>query len=64
MIEDANVVQAGYIAKIVDFQGAFYIDHNGKNIVSTAINAGDIVTLKKGTKITFNIDEKTQGTIV
>ncbi|MBP7061537.1 hypothetical protein KBA84_01760 [Patescibacteria group bacterium] len=64
MIEDSSVVQAGYIAKIIDFQGAFYIEHKGKNIVSTAINAGDIVTLKKGTKITFNIDEKTQGTIV
>lgn len=64
MIEDSNIAQAWYIAKIIDFQWAFYIEHNGKNIVSTAINAGDTVTLKKGTKITFNIDEKTQGTIV
>jgi len=64
LIQDSNVAQAWYIAKIVDFQWAFYIEHKGKNIISTAINAGDIVTLKKGTKITFNIDEKTQGTVV
>lgn len=60
---DTNVAQAGYIAKVVDFAGTFYIEKDGKQIQTSAINDGDVVVLQDKAQLVFHIDEGTQGKI-
>lgn len=62
-VED-QAVQAWYIAQIVDFQWSFFIEHKGKNILTTAIHNWDIVSLKKDTRMSFSIDDKTKAEVI
>lgn len=59
-----NVAQADFIAKIVDFDGTFYIEQNGKMLQTSNINDGDIVTLKDNAQIVFNINDGTKAKII
>ncbi|NOZ44251.1 MAG: hypothetical protein GXP45_03850 [bacterium] len=56
-------VHADYIANIVNFNGDYYIEHNGKRIQTSNIHNGDTVSLDKDTELIFHIDEKTQAKI-
>jgi hypothetical protein len=51
-----TTVQASYIAKIVDFNGNFYIEHEGKRIQTSAIQNGDVVTLKENSQLVCQIN--------
>ncbi|MFZ2151061.1 MAG: hypothetical protein WAZ12_02090 [Candidatus Absconditicoccaceae bacterium] len=57
-------VQADYIAKIIEFNGNFYIGHNGEYYQGSYISNGDIVTLQNGAEIIFHIDQLTQAKVV
>ncbi|MEI6425733.1 MAG: hypothetical protein WCO66_00090 [Candidatus Absconditabacteria bacterium] len=57
-------VQAGYIAKVVDFAGTFYIEKDGKTMQTSTINDGDVVVLQNNAQVIFNIDTGTQAKIV
>jgi hypothetical protein len=46
-LANTNVAQADFVAKIVDFNGSFYIEQAGKTIQTSNIKDGDIVTLKQ-----------------
>jgi hypothetical protein len=59
-----NTVWASYIAKIVDFNGSFYIEHNGKRVQTSTIQDSDIVTLKENTQLVFNINVSTKAKLI
>jgi hypothetical protein len=59
-----DLVQAWYIANIVQFEWSFLIEHNGKAIKTSVIHDGDIVTLRQWTQIVFHIDEQTKAQII
>ncbi len=63
-LADTNVVQADFIAKIVDFNGSFNIEQWGKIIQTSNIKDWDIVTLKQNSQIVFHIDDNTKAKIV
>jgi hypothetical protein len=46
-LSNTNVAQADFVAKIVDFEGSFYIEQGGKTLQTSNIKDGDLVTLKK-----------------
>jgi len=59
-----NQVNADYIAKIVDFNGNFYIKHNGDYYKTSTISNWDNVILKKWSEIVFDINSGTKAKIV
>lgn len=63
-LANTNVAQADFVAKIVDFDGSFYIEQAGKTIQTSNIKDGDIVTLKQDAQIVFHIDNDTKAKIV
>lgn len=63
-LENPNVVQADFVAKIVDFNGGFYIEQDGKTIQTSNIRNGDIVTLKQNSQVIFYIDNDTKAKII
>lgn len=62
-MSSVKTVEAGYVAKVVDFNGTFYIEKDGQQYQTSTISDGDIVVLQKNAQIVFNIDEGTQGKI-
>ena len=62
--QNTNLAQADYIAKIVDFNGTFYIEKDGKSVQTSNINNGDIVVLKANTQIIFHINSWTKAKII
>lgn len=63
-LANTNVVQADFVAKIVDFNGSFYIEQAGKTIQTSNIKDGDIVTLKQNSQVVFHIDSDTKAKII
>lgn len=63
-LANTNVAQADFVAKIVDFDGSFYIEQAGKTIQTSNIKDGDIVTLREDAQIVFHIDDDTKAKIV
>lgn len=63
-LSNTNVAQADFIAKIVDFDGSFYVEQWGKVIQTSNIKNGDIITLKQDAQIVFHIDNETKAKIV
>lgn len=62
--ENNNLAQADYIAKVVDFDGTFYIESkDGKMLQTSNINNGDIVILKEKSQIIFHINSWTKAKI-
>jgi len=55
-MNSSNSVQASYIAKVVDFNGSFYIEHKGKRVQTSTIQDGDIITLKENTQLVTQIN--------
>ena len=58
-----SLVQADYVAKVVDFAGTFYIEKDGQTIQTSNINDWDIVVLQNNAQVIFNIDTGTQAKI-
>ena len=58
-----SLVQADYVAKVVDFAGTFYIEKDGQTIQTSNINDWDIVVLQNNAQVIFNIDAGTQAKI-
>ena len=56
-----NQVNADYIAKVVDFNGTFYIQREWKLIKTSNISNGDGIILKKWSEIVFDIDSWTKA---
>lgn len=56
VMNSENTVQASYIAKVVDFNGNFYIEHQGKRVQTSIIQNGDVVTLKANTQLIAQIN--------
>lgn len=63
-LSNTNVAQADFVAKIVDFEGSFYIEQAGKTLQTSNIKDGDIVILKKWAQIVFHIDNNTKAKII
>lgn len=63
-LSNTNVAQADFVAKIVDFEGSFYIEQGGKTLQTSNIKDGDLVTLKKWAQIIFHIDNNTKAKIL
>lgn len=61
---ERSLVQAGYIAKVVDFQGTFYIEKDWEVIQSSTISDGDVVVLQNNAQVVFHIDTGTQAKII
>ncbi len=59
-----NAVQADYIANIVEFDGSFYIEHNGEQVQTSNIKDGDIVTLQEDSQLVFHINEATKTKLI
>lgn len=59
-----NSVQASYIAKVVDFNGSFYIEHAGKRVQTSNIQNGDIITLKENTQLVCQINAWTKAKLI
>lgn len=59
-----NAVQADYIAKVVEFDGSFYIEHKGKRVQTSNIQDGDVVTLKENAQLVFHINEATKAKLI
>lgn len=63
-LANTNVVQADFVAKIVDFNGIFYIEQWGKTIQTSNIKDWDIVILKQNAQVIFHIDNDTKAKII
>ncbi len=50
-----DTVNAGYIAKVIEFTWDFHIQQHNKTLKTNAITNNDTVILKKGTTITFDV---------
>ena len=59
-----NIASAWYIAKVVEFNGNFYVSHGDKIYKTNKIADGDIVILKKWSEIIFDINSGTQTKLV
>jgi len=60
-----NTAQADYIAKIVDFNGTFYIENQLWNIVQTSnITNWDTIIIKEKAQIIFHISDWTKAKII
>lgn len=57
-------VQADYIAKIIEFNGNFYIWHSWEYYQWSYISNWDIVTLQAGAELVFHINQWTQAKVV
>ena len=57
-------VQADYVAKIIEFNGNFYIWHDWQYYQGSYISNWDIVTLQDWAEIIFHIDQLTQAKII
>jgi len=57
-------VQADYVAKIIEFNGNFYIWHNWQYYQWSYIANWDIVTLQEGAELLFHIDQWTQAKVI
>ena len=57
-------VQADYVAKIIEFNGNFYIGHNWEYYQWSNIANWDTVTLQAWAEIVFHIDKWTQAKVV
>jgi hypothetical protein len=57
-------VQADYVAKIIEFNGNFYIWHNWEYYQGSNISNWDTVTLQAWAEIVFHIDQWTQAKVV
>ena len=57
-------VNADYIAQVIDFNGHFYIKHDGKYYNTSHISNWDNVILKKWSEMIFNINSGTQAKII
>ena len=56
-----NTANADYIAKVVDFNGTFYVQHEWKLTKTSNISNWDNVILKKWSEIVFDIDSWTKA---
>ncbi len=59
-----NIVQADYIAQVIDFNGKFSIEHNGVIAQTNNIGNGDTILLKEGAQLIFEINSGTQSKII
>ena len=59
-----NIANAWYIAKVVEFNGNFYVSHGDKIYKTNKIADGDVVVLKKWSEIIFDINSGTQTKLV
>lgn len=59
-----NTAQADYIAQVVDFNGNFFIEHNGVFTKTNNIGNGDTILLKKDAQLVFDINSGTQSKII
>jgi len=59
-----NVVQADYIAQVIDVKGNFFIEHNGVLATTNNIWNGDTLLLKEGAQVVFEINSGTQSKII
>lgn len=50
-------VSAGYIAEILEFNGDYLIEKEGKTFKNSVLFDGDLITLKDNAKIIFNIND-------
>ena len=57
-------VNADYIAKVIDFDGDFYVNHDGKLYKTNKISDWDNVILKKWAEIVFDINSWAQAKLV
>ena len=64
IMNSSNSVQASYIAKVVDFNGSFYIEHKGKRVQTSTIQDGDIITLKENTQLITQINAWTKAKLI
>lgn len=55
-LNTSSLVSADYVAKVVDFNGNFYIQHGDQYYQSSNIADWDTVILQKWTEITFDIN--------
>ncbi len=63
-LANTNVAQADFVAKIVDFDGSFYIEQWDKTVQTSNIKDWDVVTLKQNAQVIFHIDNDTKAKIV
>ena len=56
-----NQANADYIAKVVNFNGTYYVQHEWKLTRTSNISNWDNVILKKGSEIVFDIDSWTKA---
>jgi len=61
---NVNTVQADYIAKVIDFNGNFSIEHQGVLAQTTNIGNGDTILLKEWAAMVFEIDSGTKSKIL
>jgi hypothetical protein len=59
-----NIANAWYIAKVVEFNGNFYVSHGDKIYKTNKIADGDVVVLKKWSEVIFDINSGTQTKLV
>lgn len=59
-----NTAQADYIAQVVDFNGNFFIEHNGVLETTNNIGNGDTILLKEDAQLVFEINSGTQSKII
>jgi hypothetical protein len=59
-----NSVQADYIAKVVEINGGFSIEHAGSLIKTDNISNGDTILLKDGAEMVFEISSGTKSKII
>lgn len=58
------MAQADYIAKVVDFNGNFSIEHDGEILQTKDIGNGDSILLKSGSEMVFEISSGTKSKII
>ncbi len=59
-----NTAQADYIAQVIDFNGNFFIEHNGVLVQTNNIGNGDTILLKEWAQLVFEINSGTQSKII
>lgn len=59
-----NIVEAGYIAQVIDVKGSFSIEHNGVLATTNNIGNGDTILLKEDAQLVFEINSGTQSKII
>ncbi len=63
-VQTANVVNAGYIAKVVTVEWDYYIESNWNRIDGRNISAGDSITLSENASLVVLVWDKVEGKIV